>query len=256
MRDLPMPRRNIARPQRGASGSQPRKLVKEEIVRVAVQCFAQRGYQRTTLEDIVTRVGISRVTFYTYFESKAALFVAIVEQILEEYQRGIEKILPQPVSFAEKLHLAVVHHVSLLAQQGSFMRVLFSDEINLLPPQMAKAVEKKRQVVGHFLETTIAKGIEAGELIDENPQLLMYAFLGMCNWLYRWYRPGGPLTPEEIARVFSRVLQSGCLAQGARADNDLVVRTLKRVEGRLSEVNQELKQVTDQLSGDGQGSRT
>ena len=224
-------------------------------MRVAVQRFATQGYQHTTLNDIVAHIGISRVTFYTYFESKAALFVAIAEQILEEYQRGIEEIVSQPVSFAEKLHLAVAHHVRLLAEQGSFMRVLFSDEVNLLPPQMAKAVDKKRQVVGRFLETTITSGIEAGELIDEDPQLLMYAFLGMCNWLYRWYRPGGSFTPQEIARVFSRVLQSGCLAQEGRADNNLVVRTLKRVEDRLHEVNQELKQVTGQFSGNGQHSR-
>lgn len=225
-------------------------------MRVAVQRFATQGYQHTTLNDIATHVGISRVTFYTYFESKAALFVAIAEQILEEYQRGIEEILARPISFAEKLHLAVAHHVRLLAEQGSFMRVLFSDEVNLLPPQMAKAVDKKRQIVGRFLEATITKGIEAGEIIEEDPQLLMYAFLGMCNWLYRWYRPGGSLAPQEIARVFSRVLQSGCLTQGARADNNLVVRTLKQVEDRLHEVNQELKQVTDQLSGNGQHPRT
>ena len=50
-----------------------RQLIKEELLRIATACFTQRGYNETTLDDIVSLVGISRVTFYTYFESKAAL---------------------------------------------------------------------------------------------------------------------------------------------------------------------------------------
>ena len=57
--------------------SRTRSLMEEEIIRVAIQCFSERGYQNTTLDDIVSQVNISRVTFYTYFKSKETLLKTI-----------------------------------------------------------------------------------------------------------------------------------------------------------------------------------
>ena len=75
----------------------------------------------------------------------------------------------------------------------------------------------------------------------------MHAFTGMCNWLYRWYQPGGEITPEEIVRVFSRLLESGGLTPEARADSGAIMRSLRHVETHLTDVQQELATVSHQL---------
>ena len=75
-----------------------RELVEAELLRIATERFTQSGYNETTLDDIVSLVGISRVTFYTYFESKAALLTAIFTRSLKNYRATLEELLARPLS--------------------------------------------------------------------------------------------------------------------------------------------------------------
>ena len=178
--------------------SRTRKLVEEELLRVATKCFSERGYQNTTLEEIVSQVGISRVTFYTYFESKADLLKTIFERSIRAYRQGLKDILAQPLPRAEKLRQAIVHHITSLINDQPASRLLFREEANL-PEDAAKFVAEMHQDIDRLMEKDIQKGIRRGEIINENPRLLMYAFTGMCNWLYRWYDPRKDRSPAALA---------------------------------------------------------
>jgi AcrR family transcriptional regulator len=223
-----------------------RKLVEEEIIRVATKYFSERGYQHTTLEEIASQVGISRVTFYTYFEGKAALLTAIFERSLAAYRRGLEDIMSRPLPSLQKLRQGVAHQIASLTGEQPLIRLFFREEANL-PEEAAKVVAEMHRSIDRLMEKEIQKGIEQGEIIDENPRLLVYAFTGMCNWLYRWYKPGGKITPEEIVRVFTRVLESGCVTRRTQATNSAVSKSLQQVEKSLQQVGKELEKVSQQL---------
>jgi AcrR family transcriptional regulator len=223
-----------------------RKLVKEELIRVAMQCFSERGYQNTTLEDIVSQVNISRVTFYTYFESKEALLKAIFERASATYQQGLEEIFAQPLSCQEKLRQAVAFQVTSVTSEQPLARIFFREEANV-PRDTAELVAATQQRRDRLLEKEIAKGIRSGEIIDENPRLLMHAFVGMCSWLYRWYQPRGPVSPDDIVRVFTRVVESGLFTSQARTDDGALAKSLRQVEKSLREVRTEFKKVSQQL---------
>ncbi len=53
---------------------------KRRIVSVALDVFAEKGYDQTTMEDIGNRLGVSKGALYLYFKSKEELFRAITEQ--------------------------------------------------------------------------------------------------------------------------------------------------------------------------------
>lgn len=53
--------------------------VKEKIIQAAIESFSQTGYDRTKMEDISKRLGLSKGTIYLYFKSKEDLFLAICE---------------------------------------------------------------------------------------------------------------------------------------------------------------------------------
>ncbi len=226
--------------------SRTRKLVEEELIRVATQWFSERGYQNTTLDDIVSQVNISRVTFYTYFESKEALLKAIFERVIATYRQGLEEILAQPLSCQEKLRQAVAFQVTSVTSEQPLARIFFREEANV-PSDTAELVAAAQRRRDRLLEKEIAKGIRSGEVISENPRLLMQAFVGMCSWLYRWYQPGGPVSPEEIVRVFTRVLESGLFTSKRQPDNGAVAKSLRQVEKSLQEVRHEFKKVSQHL---------
>ena len=52
---------------------------RDEIVVVAFKLFAQKGYSRVSVNEIIKEAGISKGCFYTYFNSKQEVFFAIVE---------------------------------------------------------------------------------------------------------------------------------------------------------------------------------
>ncbi len=218
----------------GATPSRKRQLVEAELIRVATQCFSERGYQNTSLEDIVSQVGISRMTFYTYFENKAALLTVLCERSLTEYRHKLETLLAQPLPRPEKLRQAVALHIATLTEGQPLIRLFYREEAHL-PEEVSRAVAPLHREIDRLLEKEIEQGIQQGEIIDENPRLLMYAFTGMGNWLYRWYRPEGTITPDEIVRVFTRVLESGSLTSQTQANHTSTTKALKQVEKHLED---------------------
>ena len=229
--------------------SRTRTLMEEELIRVAIQCFSERGYQNTTLDDIVSQVNISRVTFYTYFKSKEALLKTIFERAITTYQQGLEKILTQPLSCREKLRQAALFQIMAATNDAlPLARIFFREEANL-PSDTAALVVASQRRRDRLLEQEIEKGIQSGEVINEHPRLLTQAFVGMCSWLYRWYQPGEPVSPEDIVRVFTRVLETGLFTAKNQTDNGTVAHSLRQVEHSLQEVQQEFKKVAQQLRG-------
>lgn len=57
---------------------------KEKIVQAAIESFTQTGFDRTKMEDIAKRLGLSKGTIYLYFKSKEDLFLAICEYNIQK----------------------------------------------------------------------------------------------------------------------------------------------------------------------------
>lgn len=75
-------------------------LKKSQIINVAKICFAQFGYDKTTLDDIGKRIGLNKSSLYYYFKNKEEIFTAVVleeaDNIVEELQSEIEsKVSPE-----------------------------------------------------------------------------------------------------------------------------------------------------------------
>ena len=54
------------------------------ILDSAVETFSTKGYHQTRVADIIKSAGIARGTFYLYFESKNAIFLELLEGLLDE----------------------------------------------------------------------------------------------------------------------------------------------------------------------------
>ena len=51
-----------------------------ELTAAALELFVERGFATTRLEDVAARAGVSKGTLYLYFDSKEALFKAVIEE--------------------------------------------------------------------------------------------------------------------------------------------------------------------------------
>ncbi len=209
-----------------------RTLLQEEIIRAAAICFGEHGYRATTLETIAAKAGISKVTLYTYVSSKEELLCQVFEQAVESSRSGLRQIVDQDLPADEKLRRLIRYQVNLLTSQLPFLTVFFSEESGL-PPDMARRVAREKREYDRTVEKVVREGIRDGRFRDLPPTLLVFGLLGMCNWLYKWYDPRGKLAPDEIAAIFTDLLERGYLPRQGEDKADPLLRTLRRVEERL-----------------------
>jgi len=66
--------------------------VRERIIHAAMESFGQTGYDKTKMDDIAKRLGLSKGTLYLYFTSKENLFLAICEHNMEEGAKDDSKL--------------------------------------------------------------------------------------------------------------------------------------------------------------------
>ncbi|HKZ62540.1 MAG TPA: TetR/AcrR family transcriptional regulator [Nitrososphaera sp.] len=66
--------------------------VRERIIHAAMESFGQTGYDKTKMDDIAKRLGLSKGTLYLYFTSKENLFLAICEHNMEEGTKDDSKL--------------------------------------------------------------------------------------------------------------------------------------------------------------------
>lgn len=207
-------------------------LREESILQAAAACFGEQGYRATTLEAVAERLGISRVTLYRYCPSKEELLIRVFERSIAIFQRGLKHICAQEVTPEEKLRQIIRHQVRLMADHRNFLSVFFSEESNL-PAEMAQRARAERRDYNALIEGVIREGIEAGRLAPLPAKLLTFAILGMCNWLYQWYQPDGPLSADEVARIFIKLVEHGYLHQDPQQET---LQRLKRVEAEIAEL--------------------
>lgn len=59
----------------------PRQQRREQILRAATEAFARTGFAATSLDDVATESGVTRMVLYTHFESKTALYQAVLDRM-------------------------------------------------------------------------------------------------------------------------------------------------------------------------------
>ena len=207
-------------------------LREEAILQAAADCFGEQGYRATTLETIAERLGISRVTLYRYCPSKEELLIRVFERSIAIFQRDLRQICSQPIPPEEKLRQVIRHQVRLMADHRNFLTVFFSEESNL-PEDIAERARAERRVYDELIEGVIAEGVESGRLAPLPAKLVSFAILGMCNWLYQWYQPDGPLSADEVARNFIQLVEQGYLRTDPQQE---ILQRLDRVETALSDM--------------------
>ena len=181
----------------------------QEIIAAAAEIFNEKGYQAATTRDIAAAVGIQQATLYYYVSSKEELLYLVVrEPILRLYEQ-VENILIASCSARTKLERAIGAHLAAFDDNYPHMFV-FVQELGTVVRSLP---EKLRDFPGRYQrlwEEIIRQGMSAGALrpdLDVAATALM--ILGMCNWMYRWYRKGGRLDTATLARLYASAILDG-----------------------------------------------
>lgn len=76
---------------------------KQELLRIAYNMFLSKGYDNTSIDDIINEAKIAKGTYYYYFESKEATLEEVINMMINDEVISAKEILKMPISIPEKL---------------------------------------------------------------------------------------------------------------------------------------------------------
>lgn len=76
---------------------------KQELLKIAYNMFLNKGYDNTSVDDIINEAQIAKGTYYYYFESKEAMLEEVINMMINEEVTSAKEILNRSISIPEKL---------------------------------------------------------------------------------------------------------------------------------------------------------
>ena len=127
----------------GAPPRRPRGNAEETglaLLASAERAFGEKGYIRTTVQDIIDGTGLSRGAFYNYFGSTDEAFVAVVSRVVDELIDSSRTRSGQ--TLRERVHGGNLRYLQIFARHRGVMRALF--EAAYVNPQIAEIQARMR----------------------------------------------------------------------------------------------------------------
>ncbi len=117
-----------------------KELTRQALLSAAAGLFADHGYDETTIDDIVARASVAKVTFYYYFKSKEELVLAIKAALTDEAVAAAEALLNSAGSAEEVLRSLARDLSSRVEKQRSLFAVIFQQRFSPLMTGIQAAV--------------------------------------------------------------------------------------------------------------------
>jgi AcrR family transcriptional regulator len=192
---------------------------RQQILVVARDLFAKRGYHQTTIDDIVVEAGVARGTFYLYFEDKRAIFSDLIDRFASQLAVAIVRIVADDPAndVAAQVRENIRRIVGTCLADRAMTKILFTDATGIDPAFDRKLGNFYDSMVG-LLTETLKDGQKLGIVRDGEPRVLAYLTLGaLKELLYQAVTLG---LAEESADVLTQqiyaFLGEGCLKVDAR----------------------------------------
>jgi AcrR family transcriptional regulator len=183
---------------------------RELILQHAAALFAQQGYAATSMNQVAAACGVSKAALYHYVRDKNELLAHVAEAHVQRLAQVVAEVQAEGLGPAARLRELIVRFVREYASARNEHRVLTEDVALLEPVRRDQVLGVQRQVVAAFADTVAAVRPAVAQA-DLHKPLTMLLF-GMINWMFTWFRPGEPLTHEQMAPLVADLFFGGLLA--------------------------------------------
>lgn len=196
-------------PELSAEAEAERRQV---LLEAARHVFAERGYDGATVAAIVKRAGVAQGTFYLYFESKQAVFLALAEGFFEAMAAHVGEAVAAELELERRIDRLVAACFAAARENPDLVRLVF------FGAESASAEIQARLAAGNAvsdaLEAMLAADLKAGTIAAIDPPITARLLIGLVrNAVLEAFVLGDGSDAERLERATSRIFLN---ALGAR----------------------------------------
>lgn len=137
---------------------------KQELLKIAYQMFLSRGYENTSVDEIIAEAQIAKGTFYYYFPSKEKLLEDVIEMMIESEAETARQIIGSDMPVPQKI-VAVITSVKPAETEQPIRDALMQPENVLMHDKVRK---KLIEVIVPLLSEVIVEGVNQGIFACDN----------------------------------------------------------------------------------------
>jgi AcrR family transcriptional regulator len=176
---------------------------RQQLVAVALELFAQRGYRSTTMDDIAEAAGVTKPLVYQHFSSKRALYLELVNSIAQELLLAVRRAVTDAEGPRQQVELGFAAYFRLVVNREAEFRLLYGRD-HADDKELGRALRTVEDAIAEAIEPLIDAGLD-----DDHRRLLAYAVVGMAEGASRRFMEqraeDNGSVEEEARRLAQRV---------------------------------------------------
>ncbi len=189
------------------------ELKRDAVLQTAAHLFLERGYQNTSMVLLAARLKVTKPALYHYFRNKEEILVECYRAGIAEIESHLVRSSLEDGTGLVKLQLYVSAYATAVLTHyfGRCVAMVDDSELSSEGQREVRGLKRRMDLA---LRGLVKEGMKDGSIASCNPKLVSFAIAGAINWIGNWYRPGGDMRPEEIAREFTQILTGGLAPPG------------------------------------------
>jgi len=195
-----------------STGKAPRTARGERTLRKILDAardeFGERGFSDSSIVGITQRAGVALGTFYTYFDSKEALFQALVRDMSGQVRDHVAPVLRSSTETIEGEGKALEAFLRFAREHRDVYRII--DEAEFVDP---RAYREHYETTATRIASRLIAGRERGEISrdysDEELEILAWALMGSNVFLGLRFAVWSSADPGLVADTMNKLLRSG-----------------------------------------------
>lgn len=161
-----------------------------EILNAAIALFSERGFERTTVDEIATRANVGKGTIYLHFENKEKIFIAIIDSGMQHIIDRMSEVLNESGDFIQEFERLLLQHLQFAEKHCEFYKVFLKERLNMkligdkdAQDRLIEMHHKAEQMLTRFFQI----GIDQKRVRKGDPNIYSYVFSGiLSHFTYHW----------------------------------------------------------------------
>ncbi|MBF5096504.1 TetR/AcrR family transcriptional regulator [Azospirillum sp. INR13] len=184
----------------------------QSILDNAAALFSKVGYPKAKMQDIAQACGVTKSMLYHYFPTKDDLLLELLTEHLDALISDVESSV-EALGSPEDRFTAFVQVYVQKSTRSRQRHLSAMNDAKFLPEDMQPAVRTLQAKVVD-LATLVLRDMKPA-LPDHLYKPYALLLLGALNWTELWYRPDGPISPDELCERIVRLFLNGFMAEAA-----------------------------------------